>query len=89
LEEAIAGRILEEGPGARQWTVAINTRHQACLEKAERYCAAAQEALRNQIAPEFVAVEIRALLDAIGEIVGRLDTEDLLTRIFSTFCIGK
>jgi tRNA modification GTPase len=89
LEEAIAGRILDEGPGARQLTVAINTRHQACLEKAERYCAAAQEALRNEIAPEFVAVEIRALLDAIGEIVGKLDTEDLLTRIFSTFCIGK
>jgi tRNA modification GTPase len=39
--------------------------------------------------PEFIAVDLRSSLDAIGEIVGKTTTEDLLDRIFSQFCIGK
>jgi tRNA modification GTPase len=38
---------------------------------------------------ELVAVEIRAALDELGKVVGAVYTEDLLDRIFSTFCIGK
>ena len=38
---------------------------------------------------ELVAVDLRAALNAFGEIVGETTSEDLLTRIFSEFCIGK
>jgi tRNA modification GTPase len=38
---------------------------------------------------ELVTVEIRAALDELGKVVGAVYTEDLLDRIFSTFCIGK
>jgi tRNA modification GTPase len=34
-------------------------------------------------------VELRAALDALGQIVGSTDTEDILGEIFSRFCIGK
>ena len=39
--------------------------------------------------PEIVAQQLRIGLDAVGEIVGETATEDILTKIFSTFCIGK
>ncbi len=38
---------------------------------------------------ELVAVEIRSALDEIGKVAGAVYTDDLLDRIFSTFCIGK
>ncbi|MFZ4574001.1 MAG: tRNA modification GTPase [Phycisphaerales bacterium] len=39
--------------------------------------------------PELVAESIRRALDRAGELVGRVGVEELLGRIFSTFCVGK
>jgi tRNA modification GTPase len=38
---------------------------------------------------ELIAVELRAVLDELGKVVGAVYTDDLLDRIFGTFCIGK
>jgi tRNA modification GTPase len=38
---------------------------------------------------ELIAVELRAALHELGKVVGAVYTDDLLDRIFSTFCIGK
>jgi tRNA modification GTPase len=38
---------------------------------------------------ELVALELRHALDALGEIVGSVTSDDLLGRVFSRFCIGK
>ena len=70
--------------------VAINARHQASLERARSALAAALELLEDPSNdPELAAIDIREALDALGEIPGRVDTEDLLGVIFSRFCIGK
>jgi tRNA modification GTPase len=39
--------------------------------------------------PEFVAEELRAALDAVGEVVGKTEVEEILGEIFGRFCIGK
>ena len=70
-------------------SVAINARHQACLEKARSFLNAALGAFDQALSPEFIAEELRAAMDAIGDIVGRADTEELLGVIFGQFCIGK
>jgi len=69
--------------------IAINARHQACLKSAATYLDAARAAMEQAVSPEFIAVELRAAMDAVGEVAGRLDAEELLGEIFSTFCIGK
>jgi tRNA modification GTPase len=38
---------------------------------------------------DLVAADLRIAANAIGEIVGKTSTEDLLDSIFSQFCIGK
>ena len=79
------------GSGAAKgdWSVAINARHQACLETARDFLNAALGAFDQALSPEFIAEELRAAMDAIGDIVGRADTEELLGAIFGQFCIGK
>lgn len=69
--------------------VAINARHQGCLARARAGIAAALEALEAGESPEFIALEIRSALDAIGEVVGMVDADELLGVIFASFCIGK
>ncbi len=45
--------------------------------------------MRQGVALDLVAADLRVAAQAVGEVVGKTGTEDLLDRIFSTFCIGK
>jgi|SRR5579862_8997149 len=67
----------------------INSRHQNALERAREATQRSLEALRTEQTIELVAVDLRIAVNAIGEIVGKTTTEDLLDSIFSQFCIGK
>lgn len=69
--------------------IAINARHQVCLLQSRQHLVDALLVADTDASAEFIALEIRAAMDALGDIVGGLDTEDLLGKIFSQFCIGK
>jgi tRNA modification GTPase len=47
------------------------------------------DALRADVTLELVALDLHIAVNAVGEIVGKTSTEDLLDSIFSQFCIGK
>lgn len=83
-ELAWAGEIRSE-----MLEVMINSRHQDALSRARAAVLNAGEALRRGMSLEFVAVDLRCGVDAVGEVVGKTATEDLLDLIFSQFCIGK
>ena len=69
--------------------IVTNARHQDALRRANAALNDAIESLTNAMPPELVAVDLHISLDALGDIVGKTTTEDILDRIFSQFCIGK
>lgn len=69
--------------------IAINARHADALRRARECLNTASENLANNGPTELLASDIRGVLDAYGEIGGRIDNEAMLDRLFSTFCIGK
>jgi tRNA modification GTPase len=89
LADAIEARLTG---GTLAWApdlVAINARHQECLQRARAGLMAADTLLASSQPPELVAEELRAALEAVGEVVGQADAEELLGVIFGRFCIGK
>ena len=68
---------------------AINARHQACLERALTSLSLVLELFETEQPPELLAVELHAALQALGDVVGESNTEDILGEIFGNFCIGK
>ena len=72
-----------------QDSAAINARHQGCLKRAFSSLEAAMDLLGAGGPPELVAVELRCALGAVGEVVGEAGTEEILGKIFGSFCIGK
>lgn len=89
LEHNIRKLFLTQG-GEQDSHAAINTRHRYALQQALDALQNACEGLQSTGSePELIAIDLRAALDALGSITGKVDTEDILTRIFSTFCLGK
>ncbi len=89
LSQAIWDKVMGGEVSFEDVHIAISARHQTHLQRAGERLANARQNLFTGLSPEFIAIELREALDALGEILGRLDTEDLLGRIFSEFCIGK
>ncbi len=69
--------------------VAVNARHQHCLRMALDYLDEARRSLERGDAPELTALELRGVVACIGEITGAVDMEEVLDKIFGSFCIGK
>ena len=88
LEKEILARITKENLRPESM-VAINARHRDCLRRALESCNRARQALRQGTAPEYVAVDLKEALRALGEVIGAVDVEQILDSVFSQFCIGK
>ncbi|MDB6057633.1 MAG: tRNA modification GTPase TrmE, partial [Verrucomicrobiales bacterium] len=69
--------------------VMINARHKESLTRARGAIERSATGLRVDSGLEVIALELREATNAVGEIVGKTTTEDLLDSIFSQFCIGK
>lgn len=64
-------------------------RHLDALKRAHEFLLKGQEQLLNYRAGELLAEELRQAQQALNEITGQFTTDDLLGKIFSSFCIGK
>ena len=86
--DALRDRLdaLAFGPAAAG-TLALNARHAREVSTARTALHRAAGAIG--LGPEVVAVDLRDALDALGRVTGAVTPDELLGRIFSTFCIGK
>ncbi|MDQ7065497.1 MAG: tRNA uridine-5-carboxymethylaminomethyl(34) synthesis GTPase MnmE [candidate division KSB1 bacterium] len=84
---SIASRRIDAEQGRQ--SMLVNLRQK---EAAARALEALQEAERHfaeRLSQEFIASDIRSAMDALGELIGEVTTEDVLGHIFANFCIGK
>lgn len=82
--EALSEEMPHEGE-----TLITRARHVAALRGAIVHIEKARESLQEKQSQEFVALDLRAAMDALGEITGKVTADDILNKIFSDFCIGK
>ncbi len=69
--------------------IITKVRHRDALVKAASFLDHAIQSMEQNLSPEFIALDLRAALDQIGEITGTVTTDDILNDIFGKFCIGK
>lgn len=69
--------------------VVTNVRHVEALTRARAALLEARAGIQQRIGGELLATHLRRAQHHLGEITGRITTEDLLGSIFSRFCIGK
>jgi tRNA modification GTPase len=89
LKDALKNLVWAGEVKAEMLQVMISSRHQDALRRAREAALRTRDALANDLTLELVALDLRIAVNAVGEVVGKTATEDLLDSIFSQFCIGK
>lgn len=70
-------------------TIVTNARHVEALRHTNDALLKVLEGLNQNVSGDFLAMDIRQALHYLGTITGQISSDDLLTNIFSRFCIGK
>lgn len=86
LKDALKAAL---GAQAPEGSFSARSRHLALLETVKGCLAEARSTLETFPSADLVADQLRRAHDALGEMTGEVTPDDLLGRIFSTFCIGK
>ena len=89
LKRKIDAMINEHHITASADDILVSARHAQALQAALDAAMSAAQCAREGAPSELAAADLRAALDSLGEIVGKTDSEAVLDKIFSKFCIGK
>lgn len=89
LKKNIGKLIWSRGAPPQEEVMITTVRHKEALTQAIRELETVITGLQGHISPEFLAADVRSALEALGRVIGANITEDILSSIFSQFCIGK
>lgn len=89
LKTKIDEIIWTNGPPSKEEVLITNIRHKEALSESIQSTRRVIDGLKQGVSPEFLTLDMRQSLSELGKIIGTNITEDILSAIFSKFCIGK
>lgn len=89
LQNKIAELFFSGQTGERDATYVSNTRHIALLEEAEDALSEVLNGIALDMPVDLVQIDMRRAWDLLGEITGDSVQDELITKLFSQFCLGK
>lgn len=89
LKATLKVRALENKHYDASSLLVTSSRHRDALKKANEQVQAAINGLNMGMTGDFLSIDLRAALNALGTITGEITNEHILDSIFSRFCIGK
>jgi tRNA modification GTPase len=89
LQENMVSRLSKGSAESTDGLIVSNVRHRSALERAAGALSEALTSTEVNAEAECIAVDLRDAADALGEISGAITTDEVLSKIFSEFCIGK
>jgi tRNA modification GTPase len=89
LRTAIDQKIWRTGPPSKEEVVITELRHKQSLETSLSALTDVLQGLDQNASPEFISADMRRALTPLGTILGTDITEEVLSAIFSQFCVGK
>ena len=88
LEAAVAA-LFPAGDAAETGTLLTDQRQEEAVTRARAAIRRAAQALEAGLTPDAILTDAEEALDALGELTGRTAKEEIVSRIFSRFCVGK
>ena len=89
LTTLVEGLFTDERIAGDESAIVFSARQNAALLRAEEFLRLASDALKAGIPQDAVASDVERALGALGELDGREVNDEVLTDIFSRFCVGK
>ncbi|WEG73324.1 tRNA uridine-5-carboxymethylaminomethyl(34) synthesis GTPase MnmE [Vagococcus intermedius] len=89
LEQRIADLFFDGGSVEKDATYVSNNRHIALLEQAELALGEVIEGVESSMPVDLVQIDMTRCWDLLGEVIGDSVQDELITQLFSQFCLGK
>ena len=89
LKDALKDLFFHGKLCAKETFYLTNIRHKEAIEEAKQSLACVLDAIRDSASEELYAPDLMDAYTALGKIIGEAVEEDLLDKIFSSFCLGK
>lgn len=89
LKNLVAKIVLSEPGLDPAGKIIPNLRHKIALDRSLGAVSSAIDGLRAKVPFELIAIDVQEAIDSLGEITGVAAGEEILDKIFSSFCIGK
>ena len=89
LEAAIAALVGDTGSAPWDGAVLTNARQAGAVARAIEALGRAEQAMQSGMTPDAVLTDVEDAIEALGQLTGRSLREDVVSRIFSRFCVGK
>jgi tRNA modification GTPase len=88
LETAVA-ELFPTGSEGESGSLLTDQRQEEAAQRAADAVRRSADALACGLTPDAVLTDVEAALDALGELTGRTAKEEIVSRIFERFCVGK